>query len=761
MVDRGGLACGRRREFSSSSSPLVQSSRSRPWLGYGLARVEENTGDNHSPKSIPTQERQERTRIKESDHAVVTEPRGHTHCPLQHTFFDSILDDYRPKSTTKRADENQNSAGSSGGDEQPSPRYNERMQTAISRILGHLLGSGHDWNDAVDSMVTHAPPIMSNDDTRDVMESPSVAKLVEMLPSEQQATTQQLFRLYRDLPSPGVAYLSKYSRGVLLRRFANPPNRRPVDARRYLALVEDMKSAGLPMSRALWSSAIYMAGRMSNTRVSKQRLVQAIGLWQQMEHLAGIEADDVVFTTLFDMAIKANQFVVARRIELEMEKRNIRFQRWGLVSKIFSCGVQNNAIGVRDNFDAFVSSGELVDTVVLNCAMSSFLRAGDIITAKSLYAKMLDAQRAKNQAAPKRANLEDPTAPLSTEFSFYRAKTKQLGKMLKESKHLRKRLPAFHQALQDSLPMTPDTRTFYIWLHHCARRSGNLKMFMQVVEDMERTFTLPPRHMIYLLLFEGFSLHGRSRRTTPQWTRQRLRLTWLGFIRAVRDSRARQLGLYKDSTQMTWNNPLRSVTDSELGIEPDITSDSPEKPDELYIPLPSTSSETPTPALDRSDQPKKSLTESVSESTLDQEDDLLEEVDFLAENQAENDFLAEDESEEGEFTELSGIPQDTDEALETLENNFNVRELTTEQEMDLDRQNVEYLESRLENGVFIGRRMAIAILRAFGTCYGPNEVMEAWLQLEALWPASTRTALDMIIVREVVEEEMTRKNGSG
>ncbi|KAJ5232452.1 hypothetical protein N7468_005408 [Penicillium chermesinum] len=505
------------------------------------------------------------------------------------------------------------------------------------------------------------------------------------------------------------------------------------------------------MSRSLWSSAIYMAGRSSNGRVSKQRLVEAVGLWQQMEHIANIEADDVVFTILFEIAVKANQFVVAERLEQEMKRRGLRFERWGLVTKIFSYGVRKNAEGVRATFDEFVSSGELVDTVVLNCVMASFLRAGDTVTAKSIYAQMLEAQTAQKAAPSNPANLQDPLPSLAAEFPFYRSKTKQLGSMLKKSKHLRARLPAFHSALQDSLPMTPDTRTFYIWLQHCARRSGNLKMFMQVLEDMERSFAVPPRHMIYILLFEGFALHGRAHKTTPEWTRERLRLTWLGFIRAVRDSRARHLGLYRNAPTMTWDNPLRSASDLELDTEAEVaTVNSSTKPGDLYVPLLSTLSEAPSAVED----PAKA-NESSMEPVNHGEQDLSYQEEELSEG---SEFFTEDDFEYDEVSDASEIPENNDGPLETLENNFEVPELPTEQDMGSTRENVESPSSRLDNGVFVGRRISIAILQAFGTCCGPDEVMEAWLQLEELWPPSKRTALDMLIMREVVEDQMARKH---
>ena len=118
---------------------------------------------------------------------------------------------------------------------------------------------------------------------RSAVEIPTVRALATALWQEEKST-QYLFRLYRDLPIPGVSYLSKRTRGELLRRFSKPPNRRWVDARRYLALVEDMITSKLPLSLSLWTSAIHMAGRAAG-RVFKTgsgkgtRAVAANGAW--------------------------------------------------------------------------------------------------------------------------------------------------------------------------------------------------------------------------------------------------------------------------------------------------------------------------------------------------------------------------------------------------------------------------------------------------------------------------------------------------
>lgn len=58
------------------------------------------------------------------------------------------------------------------------------------------------------------------------------------------------------------------------------------------------------------------------------------------------------------------------------------------------------------------------------------------------------------------------------------------------------------------------------------------------------------------------------------------------------------------------------------------------------------------------------------------------------------------------------------------------------------------LGRRIENGVFLGRRMILLIIRAFGTCCGPEEVMDVWLSLERIWRPQKRKSLDVLAVKE-------------
>lgn len=644
-------------------------------------------------------------------------------------------------------------------------------------MLDRLFGARFDWTDALEAMAPLPKVNRENDGSRDAVESVPVARLVEALPSSKRSSEQYLFSLYRQIPAPGVLYLSKASRAILLRRLATPPNRRLVDARRFLAVVNDMIAAELPMSRSLWSSAIHMAGRSNNGRLSKRRLVKAVGLWQHMEHVAGIRADAVTFNILFEIATKANQFIVADRLEEEMKSRRMNFSRMGRVSKIYACGMRKDVPGIRENFNKFVAAGELVDTVVLNCLMAAFLRAGDNETAEQLYAQMLQTQVKENRRSTRSKKESTKDHPsLSPELTFYRAKSRRLGMVLSRSKGLRSSLPAFHRELQESLSLVPDTRTFYVWLQHCVRVTGDLNMFMNVLQDMEKVYDIPPRYLIYLLLFEGFAIHGARKKKL--WSAEKLRLTWVSFLQAVRDSNLRRTPSHRDRPSMIWENPL-GFDHSESEVSDWETSND---PDDLYMSLPSAGSRMTSYA------PKKSSIDLVdpvvspdhmealdlgTEGSVTGQDLPLDDEEFvdldLQEHMEDMEIGDEEsvyddaiglEATESEHDSISGQNQDEETLvdLNPIEQvPYKRGSLTPEQEADIDRQHHEYLAHRLENGVFVGRRMITQIIRAFGTCLGPSEVLEAWLQLEQLWHPGKRRAGDVLAVKEVVDEEMARR----
>ncbi|KAJ5326036.1 hypothetical protein MYU51_000803 [Penicillium brevicompactum] len=596
----------------------------------------------------------------------------------------------------------------------PSWRHPEKDRRISTSKLYRRALANYDWKAAVNAVVPYSHYNKVQKDTSvDQTDIDSVAELVRALWGDRNPSTQYLFRLYRDLPEPGVAVLSQRTRGALLRAFAHPRDRRSPDARRYLTLVDDMIAARLPVSLSLWSSAIHLAGR-ANGRVLKRDLIRAVNLWQKMEHIAGVQADEVVFNILFDISIKAGAFQVAERLEEEMTSRGIGFSRCGKVSKIYYFGMMRDAESIRHAFDDFIASGEIVDTVVMNCLIASFLRAGETQTAEQLYASMLKQRQAKL------ANLsvsDDTTSAiggsnLCYDLPQYRQRVRKLGRVLKKSAALKQKFPEYHRALQDSLSIAPDTRTFHIFLRHHAHISGRLDSFMALMRDMEKTFAVPPRAIIYLFLFEGFAIHGRRKK---QWSAENLRLTWHAYIRALRDSNARIRGLNLNNRKMKWENPLARSVATDLIEEIPVT----DTPNGLYMSLPSADAE---------------VEEQGTEETIESPDQASKPRDGQKPT-----------PEVGEDDETSDVDEiDTDEVF-TPPSDFPDVEQTPWDP-----------EKRIENGVFIGRRMIITILQAFGTCCGPQEVLEVWLQLERLWHPHHRRTVDVLAVKDELDKQMSR-----
>ena len=529
---------------------------------------------------------------------------------------------------------------------------------------------------------------------RDVMEIPEVKRFVTLL-REGEVDNQAIFKAYKALPSPGVSYLSERSRGILLHRFANPQRRRFVDARRYLALIQDMNDAGLHMSASLWTSAIYLTGRSSG-RTSKTDLKYALGLWRRMEHEAGIPSTSVTFNILFDIAIKSGQYMVANSLLEEMRKRGIEFSRCGRVTQIYLRGLEQDANGIYKAYNDLVKAGEIVDTVVLNCVMVSLIRAGEFDAAKRMYDRMKGVHEAKvSSHAPGHQFLSDYTPP-PTNFSAYRKASKRFGRLLGASAYLSKTHPEYHRTLQAAVPLTPDARTFHMFLsHHSSYRGGDLEAFMAMVNDMETTFSLPPQGMVYTFLFEGFARHGDTKKTL--WTHERLKTAWASFLRALHDSKAKIAAESRTKMRrekMEWENPSKRTKDR--GDDSEATSE--------RMPYFSFASAKPTQPNDEEiiNSPKER--KDIADSELDHEDD-----DTLP--KARTHFEGTDEDE------------DFDESI---------------------------------HGVYLGRRIVLACIRAFYVCGGPDAALDVWVHIQRLWKPELRKLADVIAVKAQLNELISK-----
>ncbi|KAJ5665778.1 uncharacterized protein N7477_008226 [Penicillium maclennaniae] len=743
----GQMPAGRRVEYSRTS---VQASRSRLWLSTGLAQKPVDDSHEHNRAKLPT-----RMRLGDYEDSSLSDPgedalygrlgkenlvpvtisKPNQHKPLE---MQETLDMESLRISPEEEISNLSP------DQELSLSYDEKDHMETAHFLKKSLGKEHNWEEAVYI----------------VLPKPQA--------KERSLSSATGLKVDREIPSPGVAKLPKHWRGHLLRRFSNPPNRRWGDARRYLALVDDMNKADLPMSLSLWTSAIYFAARGNGSGLVLRRdLVRAIGLWQRMEHVAGVEADGVVFSILIDCAIKSGQYTVAAGLEAHMRERGLEFDRYGAVAKIFSYGLQKNVDGITATFEEFVKSGQIVDTVALNCVCVSYLRAGDFNTAEQIYARMLEAQRAAKGPEPSAPDSDAQKDPaLSSQFSIYRGSTRKMGRLLKKSHALKNKLPAYHRALQDSVPMTPDTRTFYIFLRYFSRHSGQLDMFMTVLRDMESTYTVPPRHIIYMLLFEGFGIHGKHKKS---WSAERLRLIWSAYLRALRDSKSRLDDLHDGnrSPDMVWENPLSSmITD----LQPSLPT---EDPNGLYVPLPSSGAKK-TPGFMQDDDPggffasvQLDKTDSSPEAVNPENTKMFNAADGFLPSNNENPLERPQEPHDTNGFFSSRWPDDLDLAPgpapstpSLIQKSLSTKEDDEETKLTDDLDEViaegENESAWIDRYLFIGRRMVIAILRAFGTTCGPREVLEAWLQLEKIWRPHQRMANDVYAVKEELDKQLAK-----
>ncbi|KAK2858543.1 hypothetical protein FQN49_004626 [Arthroderma sp. PD_2] len=398
---------------------------------------------------------------------------------------------------------------------------------------------------------------------RDNFDTNGVSRLVALLDHEG-CTDQELFAAYKRIPSPGVSHLSARTRGKLLHRLSKPERKGRTGVFYYLTLVDDMCDASLEMSPSLWTAAIHLAGK-SAMFVKEENLEAAIGIWRRMEHEGNISSSSVAFNILFDLAIKSGQFKVAERIIADMKKRKVQFSRFGRVAQIFFHGLKGNAHGVRRAYDDFVKAGEIVDTVVLNCVIASLIRSGEANIAELMYERMKEAyERLETSQKEKAVMYPSP----SRDYSAYRKASKQLGRVLGMASYLHNRLPDHHRALQAAMPLTPDAKTFHILLSYHAHVTGDLGRFLALLSEMEEVLSIPCHGMEYILLFQGFAIHGSKRNT--RWTYPRLQRAWLSFLRSVREADAKiqtkQRTLHRKA-KFTWSAESSFVEGQEKEAE--------------------------------------------------------------------------------------------------------------------------------------------------------------------------------------------------
>ena len=327
------------------------------------------------------------------------------------------------------------------------------------------------------------------------------AAIGQRLRHPNRVSLEPIYKLYGELPEPRMLHLTWPWRNRLLKVMGTPHKRDMESMLRYFALVADVKNAGLTLRRSQWNFALAFATKYA-ARTTAQEMESALRLWREMEREANILGNDVTFNVLFDVAAKAGNFTLADMIYQEMEGRGIEFNRFHHVSLIHYFGLKLDSSGIRAAYKEMVESGEMVDTIALNCVISGLLRCGEEDAAEETY------QRMKNGHA---------LAPDMPQRDYMMNKV--ITKVLMMFTRVGKKHPELKEALQTKVQLSPDLHTYKLLVQHYAIRVGNLNKVAQYLDEMKH-LKVPIHPTIFLALFKGFYTHGGFQ--SSDWSDQRL-----------------------------------------------------------------------------------------------------------------------------------------------------------------------------------------------------------------------------------------------
>lgn len=387
-----------------------------------------------------------------------------------------------------------------------------------------------------------------------------------------------IYSLYEKLPEPRIPYLHHKIRHKLMMVLGREEKSR-TSMLRYFAVVEDIQRAGLRLTPAEWNSCVAFASRWVG-HSSERETSAALQLWKKMQTEAGIQGNEVTFNILFDVASKAGNFVLAELLYKEMEKRNLPWNRYHHVSLIHFFGLKGESDGMRAAYKEMVEAGELIDTVVLNCVISGFLRCGEEYAAERVYDRMKTAHE-RAPKMPYRNYMDEKIltkvlmmfAKVSKEAAKHASEPRAKGDIASAAEdasqagaddNLSKTSSsglsaedldadaesigdggALRKHFQKQSPITPDVQTYRILLNHYGVRLAALDKVALFLDDM-KWFQVPLHGAIFLALFKGFAFHGGP---GQQWSRERLLSVYEAFQSAVA---VNANGIYIDAWLARW-----------------------------------------------------------------------------------------------------------------------------------------------------------------------------------------------------------------
>ena len=158
-----------------------------------------------------------------------------------------------------------------------------------------------------------------------------------------------------------------------------------------------------------------------------------------------------------------------------------------------------------------VESGEIVDTVALNCVIASLLRCGEEDSAERVYEKM-------KQSCERGRNIPDRDVTMQ----------KYITKVLMMFARLAKQHPDLRNHFQHAALLAPDLHTYRILVRWYGVRLGDLPKVARFLDEMQ-VFRVPLHGAIFLALFKSFGLHGGP---GSDWSADRLNSVWNAFLDA-------------------------------------------------------------------------------------------------------------------------------------------------------------------------------------------------------------------------------------
>lgn len=355
------------------------------------------------------------------------------------------------------------------------------------------------------------PPLPAYKQLRDE-DSSALAHLLKVLHRDE-CTHEEAFEAYSALPFPGVSYLSSETCRLLFHRLSVLQKKSRASKMRYLSVVDDMKSANLPIGSAEWNSAIAFCGQCL-THITSGDVENALRMWTEMEQEANVKGGTVTFNILFDVAAKAGKFVLAEMILKEMEDRQLKYNRYSRNSFIFYHGLREDGDAVRRAYREYVEAGEIVDTVVLNTVITALIRAGEAAAAEQVYERM------KRMHTKQTGQI----VPLGRWREI-----RDLGRVLNRAAQHSRKDPEKLRQVQEEQTITPDTQTYLHFVEYHASQTGEIRRIAALLAEMQH-LGLPMHGRIFTKLFKGFAYHGGVRYTS--WTRSRLEAVWASMLEA-------------------------------------------------------------------------------------------------------------------------------------------------------------------------------------------------------------------------------------